>query len=93
MSIRERMSRLAGSWGITVLALFAASLILAANSICMAEKLVEMSLNGEYVHYIYVQERGGDIRLPYNDGNYGKSAANTPVQDGAVPYGILEKKS
>ena len=93
MSTKKRMSRLAGSWGMTVLALLAASLILAANSICMAEKLVEMSLNGDYVHYMYVQERGGDVKLPYNDGNYGKSAANVPVQDRLVPYEILEKKS
>ena len=49
MSTRERMSMLARSWGMTVLALLAASLILAAGSICMAERLVEMSLNREYV--------------------------------------------
>lgn len=93
MSTKERMSRLAGSWGKIVLALFAASLILAANSICMAEKLVEMSLNGDYVHYMYVQEQGVDMKLPYNDGNYGKSAANVPVQDRSLLYEILEKKS
>ncbi|MCI7097739.1 MAG: hypothetical protein MR966_02285 [Lachnospiraceae bacterium] len=81
MSTRERMSMMARSWGMTVLALLAASLILAAGSICMAERLVEMSLNREYVRYMYVQERENGMKLPYNDGIHGRSAANLQASE------------
>lgn len=81
--MKERISRFGRSWGMTVLALLAASLLLAANCICMAERLVEMSLNREYVRYVTVQEKNGSAKLPYNDGIYRK---NTETAD-ASEYG------
>lgn len=86
MRIKERMDRFGKSWGMTVLVLFTASLILAANSVYMAERLVEMSLNREYVHYMTVQERDGTGEQPYNDGIYrsGETAAVTDYCEDSI---------
>ena len=64
----KKIVRFGRSWGITIMILFAASLILAVNSIYMADRLFEMSLNQEYVRFISIQKERCIPEPAYNDG-------------------------
>lgn len=82
----KEIVRLGRSWGKTILILLAASLLLAANSIYVADRLVEISLNQEYIHFISIREEG-DISEPvYNDGVFRKD-----IKDAAA-CGVLSAK-
>ncbi|MDD7388620.1 MAG: hypothetical protein PUG60_02985 [Lachnospiraceae bacterium] len=81
MKTRERMSRFGKEWGITVLALFAACLILAAGSVYMADRMVDMTLSRQYMRYMTVQEKAGIGGQPYNDGIYRRGMETAVIWD------------
>lgn len=84
MSRRKVTGKSGESWVVTVLLLFTASLILAANSLYMAEQLFEMSLNHDYVHFISIQSEKNYMGFPYDDGIYREDTGKICVTENAA---------
>lgn len=76
----------------TVLILLSACLVLAANSIYMADRLLEMSLNQEYIHYISIEEDHSIMELPYDDGIDREGLVNAYVTDNVFSACNLRRK-
>lgn len=83
MKTKERMNRFGKTWGITVLALFTACLVLAAGSVYMADRLVDMTLDQQYMRYMTVQGKAGTGGQPYNDGIYRRGMEAAAIWDKA----------
>ena len=84
MNKKKAMIKFGRAWWMTVLILLAASLMLAVNSIYMAERLFEMSLNQEYIHFVSIQKIQNNMELPYNDGIDREDAERASAAGGSV---------